>query len=1089
MSATRTCSAGHRYDAGDSDAACPICAAQQNQQTLAESANHHADPAPTAAFAPSENDVTADFSAAIAQKNRAEPMVESPPPPGQTAASEATAVFQAPSQASSAADNLRTRIESSGASGTTWSAPDSADRIAGYEILDVLGQGGMGIVYKARQPRLNRLVALKMILAGPHAGREQLARFQTEAKAVASLHHPNIVQIHEVGEYSGRQFLALEFVDGAPLDKLLAGKPQDPYQSARLVATLCYAVQAAHDHGIIHRDLKPANILIQKTGTTTTGSRRAGETVQTRSLRKESTLLDPHGSAWGIPKITDFGLAKRMEEQDGNTVTGAIMGTPSYMAPEQATGKTDLIGPAVDIYALGAILYEMLTGRPPFAGVTPLETLRQVQTQDPVPPTRLQPRLPRDLETICLKALQKEPRQRYLSAAEMGQDLERFLAGEPIHARPVSVWVHAWKWTKRRPAAAALIAVSALAIVVVVGIILWSNAQLRASNVRLEAARKRAALNYERSRKAVDELLRAVSNELEDAPLMEATRRRLLEKALGFYEEFLREKGDDPGLQLELARTCGQVGDIYRFLGNLAKSREHYDRMFALAEQLPEPLRNTPDFLADLATAYVGRALVHKALDEVEPAAEDAREGLRLQQKAAELSGHSEPSENALARCYYFLGVVLAAMPGKQDEAEQAYREALRLQRSGSEREQGFEERRQLARTLNNLGLLLARTKRPTEAFAAFEEARKLQRELVASPATRPAYRRELARTCNNIAVLLQADPRRLPEAEAAFAEVRELLQGLVRDFPSVPDYRNDLGMCLANQAMLMRSLRRFDEALAFFDQALQVQRDLIREFPETADYRQRLARSLLSLGNSYRDLRRYGDAETAYREAIALYDALLAENRSPEYLNGSAMVHYGLGRLSGNRLVPLPFAECCNHSALTLIVGLHDLESRTHLHRAVELQQEAVRLQANNTAYRNDLNNYLLGLIQALLGVLDHASAARYARQLHELQPDDAFQAFRAAYWLARCVSVAEEARQNDVDSSSSSSTEAYAEEAVQLLRKAIERGFKDAPSLERPPFDVLHERPDFQKILRQLKETKTPTIAAERTGISWLI
>lgn len=1080
MSYLKTCSAGHQYDAPQADAPCPRCAAQQNQATLVESSIQS--PAESCPDAAPSDQATCDFTSACRPpSDQTQPLLPESRPSQGGEDSQKTAAFPA----SGPADNLRTRTESGGESDSAWSAPQSADRIAGYEILDVLGQGGMGIVYKARQPRLNRLVALKMILAGPHAGREHLARFQTEAKAVASLQHPNIVQIHEVGEYHGRHFLALEFVDGAPLDKILGGKPQDPYQSARLVATLAYAVQAAHDHGIIHRDLKPANILIQKAGATTSGHRRPAETVQTRLVRKESALMDPHGSAWGIPKITDFGLAKRMEEQDGNTVTGAIMGTPSYMAPEQATGKTDQIGPAVDVYALGAILYEMLTGRPPFAGVTPLDTLRQVQSQDPVPPTRLQPRLPRDLETICLKALQKEPRQRYPSAAELGQDLERFLAGEPIHARPVSLWVHAWKWARRRPAAAALIAVSVLAAFSVVGIILWSNAQLRASNVRLEAARKRAALNYERSRKAVDELLRAVSNELEDAPLMEGTRRRLLEKALSFYEEFLREKGDDPGLRLELARTCGQVGDIYRFLGDLPKSREHYTRMFALAEELPGPLRETPEFLSDLASAHVGRALVQKALDELEPAAADAREALRLQQQALELTGNSAESQAALARCYYFLGVVLAALPSAAEEAETAYREALRIQRSIAEAGAGFEERRQLARTLNNLGLLLARTKKPAEAFAVFDEARQLQRQLVASPATRPAYRRELARTCNNIAVLLQSDPRRLPEAEAAFAEVRDLLQGLVRDFPGVPDYRNDLGMCLANQAMLMRSLRRYDEALGFFNLALKVQRELVREFPETADYRQRLARSLLSLGNYHRDLRRYGEAEGAYREAIAIYEALLAENRSPEYLNGSAMVHYGLGRLNADRLVPTPSFLCVSPLAMSLAVGLLDAESRMHLRRAVELQREATRLNPASTAYRNDLNNYLLGLIQAHLAVLDHASAARSARELGELRPEDPIQAFRAAYWMARCVSVAEEARQTGIDEKGESPADSYADEAVQLLRQAVQRGFKDAGSLEKPPFDVLRDRPDFRRLLRELKETRTPTIASTYSGL----
>ena len=258
--------------------------------------------------------------------------------------------------------------------------------LPGYEILGVLGRGGMGVVYKARQTQLKRVVALKMILAGAQAGTSELARFRTEAEAVARLQHPHIVQIYEIADHEGRPYFSLEFVDGGTLAKQLAGAPQPPRDSARLLHTLAGAMDAAHQAGIVHRDLKPANILL------------AGA-----------------GPALGqyVPKIADFGLAKQLDTDSSQTQTGAIMGTPSYMAPEQANGQINRIGPATDVYALGAMLYELLTGRPPFRGAAMLDTLEQVRTREPVSPRELQPSTPRDLETICLKCLQKEPAKRY----------------------------------------------------------------------------------------------------------------------------------------------------------------------------------------------------------------------------------------------------------------------------------------------------------------------------------------------------------------------------------------------------------------------------------------------------------------------------------------------------------------------------------------------------------------------------------------------------------------------------------------------------------------------------------------------------
>jgi serine/threonine protein kinase len=285
--------------------------------------------------------------------------------------------------------------------------PAALPVIDGYEMGEVLGRGGMGLVVKARQKTLKRDVALKIVLSGAHAGAEERARFHTEAEAVARLHHPGIVQIYEVGEQAGCPYLALEFVSGGSLAQQLDGTPMPPRRAAQLLLDLARAVQHAHEQGIVHRDLKPANVLLTETG---------------------------------VAKIADFGLAKLLDVEQGQTRTGAVLGSPSYMAPEQAAGKVRAIGPATDVYALGAILYELLTGRPPFLGASLLETLDQVRTHDPAPPHTLQPKVSGDLAAICLKCLEKSPAQRYPSAAALAQDLDLFLRGEPVVARKIRPW-------------------------------------------------------------------------------------------------------------------------------------------------------------------------------------------------------------------------------------------------------------------------------------------------------------------------------------------------------------------------------------------------------------------------------------------------------------------------------------------------------------------------------------------------------------------------------------------------------------------------------------------------------------------------
>jgi WD40 repeat protein/tRNA A-37 threonylcarbamoyl transferase component Bud32 len=351
--------------------------------------------------------------------------------------------------------------------------PDGAAlvEVPGYEILGLLGKGGMGVVYKARHQRLNRVVALKMILHGEHADRQEHRRFHAEAEAVARLQHPNVVQIFDVGECAGLPYFALEYCEGGSLADKLDGTPWEAPRAARLVETLARAMQAAHSAGLVHRDLKPANVLLAADGTL---------------------------------KVTDFGLVKWLDQQ-GRTQTGAVVGTPSYMAPEQAGGKKD-VGPAADVYALGSILYELLVGRPPFKAATPLDTLLQVVGEEPVAVRRLQPQVPKDLETVCHKCLEKDPRKRYRSAEALAEDLRRFVAGEPVAARPVGVVGRGVRWARRRPAVAGLLGVVALVAAVGVAGIAWAyGEEVRQRN----AASAEAVRAGEEARRADEEAGRA----------------------------------------------------------------------------------------------------------------------------------------------------------------------------------------------------------------------------------------------------------------------------------------------------------------------------------------------------------------------------------------------------------------------------------------------------------------------------------------------------------------------------------------------------------------------------------------------------
>jgi serine/threonine-protein kinase len=441
--------------------------------------------------------------------------------------------------------------------------PGDLGTLGPYPVEEELGQGGMGIVLRGRDEALGRTVALK-VLRPELAGARARARFVREARAAARVEHDHIVRVHAVHDAAdGPPYLVMEFLPGKSLAGLLrASKCLAPAAAAELAAQVADGLAAAHAAGLVHRDIKPANIMLD---------------------------------ALGRARITDFGLVKELvdepQAEERLTQTGAILGTPGYMAPEQAEGS---VGPAADLWALGAVLYEMLTGRPPFLAGNVMDTLLLARTQDPVPPRRLQPGLPRDLETICLKALAREPRRRYASARDLADDLRRWQAGKAILARPVGAAESAWRWCRRNPGMAGLLA--ALAGVLAAGFVAvlgeWRRAEDNAGALGRErdlaaASAAQAKASSQQALEVVKTFVTRVYNEnFLSRPEDRAKRQILLADALRYYRAFLRQRGDDPALRRELAEIHFQVGQIVADTGDKRKAVKSFQKSLALYQEL-----------------------------------------------------------------------------------------------------------------------------------------------------------------------------------------------------------------------------------------------------------------------------------------------------------------------------------------------------------------------------------------------------------------------------------------------------------------------------------------------------------------------
>ena len=635
-------------------------------------------------------------------------------------------------------------------------APPPAALLRDYELLEEVGRGGMGVVFKARQRNLDRIVALKMIRAGECPGEEERQRFDREARVVARLQHPHIVQVHEAGQADGQPFLALEFVEGQSLARRLGGTPLPSRQAASLIAVLAGAMHYAHGQGIVHRDLKPSNVLLAG----------APETPPERC----------------VPKVTDFGLAKRLDV-GGDTRSGAIVGTPSYMAPEQALGETAAIGPWTDVYGLGALLYELLTGRPPFRAEAALQTLRQVVEAEPARPRLLNPAVPRDLETVCLKCLEKEPHRRYPSAAALADDLGRWLRSEPVQARPLGSLGRAWRWCRRNPVPAVLTAAVVLALLGGLASTRYQLRQAEAARHGAETAQREA----EASDVQAQELLSEVLQPSHDAPLQTSYSRRLpdidaLRKAEAHFERLLRNKPGDTRVRIALTTVRGSLGTLYGARGQTAEMEACFQDARGLWEALARQDPRNPEYRDWLATTYGWQARATRGQGEIGPSLQLSQRAYALwQELAEEQTGNMAVLQKLADRRWELLG------PWYPEREEEFLRpleeERALLGKLVGEHPAGTALRKRLVLTCLVLGEFHLGRRAPRAALPCWREAYEHSRKLAEAQPDDPMVELNLALCCCQLMGGQPADPY-YTEAVALFGQAGNRLAALGRKHP-----------------------------------------------------------------------------------------------------------------------------------------------------------------------------------------------------------------------------------------------------------------------------------------------------------------
>ena len=975
-----------------------------------------------------------------------------------------------------------------------------------YELLDEIARGGMGVVYKARQVNLNRVVALKMILAGQLANDSDVKRFYAEAEAAAKLDHPGIVPIFEIGQHDGQHYFSMAFVEGESLAKKVIDGPMPPRDAAEMVRKVADAVEYAHQKGIIHRDLKPANV-----------------------------LLDGHGQ----PKVTDFGLAKQTQGDSGLTGTGQILGTPSYMPPEQASGKLDEVGPPSDVYALGAILYCLLTGRPPFQAASPLDTLKQVLEQEPVAPRQLNPHVPLDLETIALKCLEKEPARRYAKGVDLADELGRFLRGEPILARPVGPVERTWHWCKRNRALAGLTAATALSLIVgIIGSSYFAikerdravsesiakqdaltqkgiadenarRADEKANEAQANALEARANAENEAKQRAIAELRERESQEAKERaeaarreattaqanamsalrgttddaieqligsrPVLGPSERAYLERSLRRWQGLAAEQGDSEQSRAIRAEGTFRVAALRGKLGDREASISGYGQAILQFAELATDFPQVPQYRWYLAGSHSDTAIQLKEIGDLAKSREHFENALQAEKQLAAEFPAAVNYRNDLAGIHFNLANLLrilgdrpAALAHLQSALELG--EALVAELPGVARYRLF-----LAGNYNALATVLHELGRRSESGVQFERALTVAQKLDADFPAVPNYRSELALIHNNFGHLLHVsgnDPRALSQYARALA----IGEKLVAEFPGVPTYRQDCAAAHTNLGILLVGRGEPAEAAEQYRKALALIAKLAADAPGVPAYRRELAGVNLELGDLLVKLGQDSAARQHYQQGIVIREKLVADfpNVADFQIDlGGTYVNCGIRiRSNGDAAESLNSFE----RAITLLRPLAGNEPppmmareflrNGHWSRALAFEQLARHAEALQDW--NKAVEFSPAAEQPNLRIERAFSSLRNGKMNEGV--DEITELTKSSNWNAgqwyRLACAYAFAGDKDPDK-----REEFARRTVELLRKAVRMGFKDVSQFRNDTnLDPLRDRDDFKMLLADL-------------------